>query len=238
MNPLRLLETGPIAALLDFLFPPLCLGCGEYCEDPESICRRCQTRFDTFTGPVCANCGAVLGEGYPECPICRGDYKPLLAFADYREPLKEIIIQFKFKGITRAARFVAQRLVEQQRDEIARLRPEALVPIPLHPSREHTRGYNQATLFAIELARTLDLPVHEDVIERIGRRRPQSRIEHDDRERNVRGVFAARENDYEPLRILLVDDVVTTGATAREAWCTLSDAGHRVVGIVSMAHGV
>lgn len=232
-----LLDTPLVRGALDFFFPPLCLGCGEFCDSDHDICERCLSRIDLLTFPVCINCGAVVPRGRA-CPECGPRYVPLCAYANYQPPLKDIIIQYKFKGLTSPAAFFAARLYDEFADIIDPLRADALVPIPLHPSRENTRGYNQAALFARALGRVIDLPVTEDLIIRTRRRAPQARIDRESRERNIRGVFEPVDSERAPLRVIVVDDVVTTGATVREARRVLESGHHVVVGAVAMAHGV
>ncbi len=112
-----------------------------------------------------------------------------------------------------------------------------LVPVPLHCSREKHRGYNQAALYAKEIGRLLEIPVREDILLRIKKRKPQSKLKFAERAVNIKGVFTvAYEADGEE-RVILVDDVVTSGATAAEARKELEKAGYQVCAVVAMAHG-
>ncbi len=234
-----LLHNPLVSGLLDFLYPPLCLGCGEYCEEEPCVCARCRNRIDTFTTITCLSCGAMIPL-QQTCPICRERYLPLFAYGNYVDPLKEIIRQFKFKGITSPARMIAPLVCDQFGETLYSLasRADALLPIPLHPARLHRRGYNQAELFARALSEVLLMPVATDVLYRNRRRRPQARIDRDQRVRNIRDVFAVDAHAAESCRYILVDDVVTTGATVREAKRVLLQSGHRVLGVIAMAHGV
>ena len=240
--PMRLefFHTNPlVTGMLDFVFPPLCLGCGEYYDGADQVCERCRQAIETFSAVTCLRCGALLPL-LRECPECGENFLPLFAYGNYRPPLKDIVLQFKFHGITSPARLIAPEVCDQFGEAIYSIasRADALVPIPLHPRRENMRGYNQAELFARRLAPVLLLPVRDELLERVRYRRPQSLIDHRRREQNVRGVFAVDADQTEPCRCLLVDDVVTTGATVREAARTLRRAGHEVLGVIAMAHGV
>lgn len=235
-----LIDNPVVRSVLDFLFPPLCLGCGEYYDEEEIICRRCESKVNAlaFEGMICAGCGGVMSAS-GRCPECGPEFWPLLAFGDYRPPLKDVILHFKFKGIVSPAAWVARRLAGRIGPELELTGARVLMPIPLHPRREYKRGYNQAELFADALGRELGLPVEADILARVKHRRPQARIDHQRREENVRGVFEVLEEGREDIGgILLVDDVVTTGATVREARRALEAAGYRVVGAVAMGHGV
>ncbi|HQL25019.1 MAG TPA: double zinc ribbon domain-containing protein, partial [candidate division Zixibacteria bacterium] len=185
-----LIENPVTRSVLDFLFPPLCLGCGVFYDGDNLVCGRCEAGLAAlaFEGTICAGCGAVMSAS-GRCPECGPAFWPLFAFGDYRPPLKEIILQFKFKGIVAPADWIAARLapvVDRYRSEIE---ASALVPIPLHPRREHYRGYNQARVFAEALGKRLGLPVETELLARVRHRRPQARIDRRRREVNVHGVF-------------------------------------------------
>jgi ComF family protein len=162
----------------------------------------------------------------------------LFAFGDYSGTLRETIIQFKFKGVTSPAGFVAGAVCERFGRAILGLGAYKLVPIPLHSGREHSRGYNQARLFADQLANRLGLPVTNDILRRVMRRKPQARLSEVERIRNIRGVFSVADNPPETERIILVDDVVTSGSTVLEAKRVLQDAGYVVPAVIAMAHGL
>lgn len=219
--------------LVDFLFPPLCLGCGGYNDSDQLACNDCVRRLQIVDDPTCINCGSVIPFGNT-CPVCGGEALLLYSDSLYVGPMEQIIVQYKFHGLTSPAEWFAERLVDRFGDRLAALDVEAIVPVPLHPSRQSKRGYNQAALFAKRLAERLDVPVHENVVVRTKNCRPQSRLAPDQREKNVKGAFKAIE-DVAPLRLILVDDVVTTGSTIVELASEVQRAGHTVAGLVSMA---
>ncbi len=223
--------------LLDFVYPPLCLGCGEFAENSELVCEKCLDDIDAFSQPICLNCWQSIPSG-ATCKACGDEGFVLFAYGDYSDPLKQIVIQYKFKGMTSVARAFASEIGGTFGDGVKSLAPDYLVPIPLHSSREYARGYNQAEILASELAPMLDIPVDCDVIYRTKRRTPQSRLTEAAREKNIRGVFDVPEKTHSGEVLVLVDDVVTSGSTAKEARRVLVDAGYRVPAIVSIAHGI
>jgi len=112
-----------------------------------------------------------------------------------------------------------------------------LVPIPLHPDRENQRGYNQAFIIAEKLTVLSEIKVSTELIYRTKKRKPQSKMDLKNRSKNIEGVFEA-DDDYKTCeRILLIDDVVTTGSTVKEAKKILEKAGHNVIGAAALAHG-
>ncbi len=226
-----------LKGFLDFFFPPLCLGCGKYYEDEDSICEACFQKIEEFAHPLCLNCDSIV-PGQSQCPICLKDSALLYVYADYRPPLKEIVINFKFRGITSPAKTFARLLASKFEKQFADLNIQAIVPIPLHAARKNQRGYNQAELLARELASLTNMELADNILYRRKRRRPQARLKLEKRKANVAGVFTAVECENEIKRVLLVDDVVTTGATVLEAKKCLEQNGYTVVGIVAIAHGL
>ncbi len=229
-----------LKGLLDFAFPPLCTGCGAYFEEPSGLCPKCLKAIDWYEDPFCLTCGDFVPRG-EACTRCGEDSFLLFPGGNYTDPLKRAVVNYKFHGATALAGVIAERVAGQFEDRIKKLRPTLLLPIPLHPSREHQRGYNQAEVFAEALARLLELPVETDLLFRDKRKRPQAKLRKSSRAANVRGVFSVDPEvavELESARLLLIDDVVTSGETVREARRTLADFGLNVVGAISMAHGL
>ncbi|UCD63659.1 MAG: ComF family protein [Candidatus Zixiibacteriota bacterium] len=222
---------------MDFVFPPLCLGCGDFTEDEDAVCESCRRTMATFNRPFCLNCLAFLPAA-GSCASCGESSRPLFAGANYVAPVEDIIIQFKFKNIATPARFFAKLIRDQFAEDILRLEADVLVPVPLYYSRESFRGYNQATVFAERVAELLSLRVETGIIVRTKRRRPQSRLNHAQRVTNIRGVFEVTAQADAGRKVILVDDVVTSGSTVREAGRTLERAGYTLAGVISMAHAV
>jgi len=226
-----------LKGMIDFVYPPLCAGCGAYAESPHCVCDRCLERIDWWDEPIPLTDVDFTPEGQNNDGRTRS-FTAYIA-ASYVDPLRQIIIQYKFRGAVAIAPVIADRLSAQFGAKIKKLAPAVLVPIPLHPSREHERGYNQAKVFSDELSKRLEIPVDDSLIVRVRKRRPQSRLGKSKRVANIRSVFALAPgvNLAERCnRVILVDDVITSGQTVFEARRTLQEAGFEVVGAVAMAH--
>jgi len=130
----------------------------------------------------------------------------------------------------------APLLYEPFQKQLQSLQAIMLVPIPLHVSRERYRGYNQAELFAKQLAVLLNLPVRKDILFRVEKRKPQAKLKLEKRADNIKGAFTVIEEAERGERVILVDDVVTSGATAKEAKKELEKAGYKVCAVVAIAH--
>lgn len=155
----------------------------------------------------------------------------LRAFAYFGGPLREAIHEFKYEGATVLAAPLGQFMacawpgLAPAGQEM----PDVLVPVPLHPRRERERGYNQAALLARELALHLHRPTVEDVLRRSRDTAAQVDLGTSERYANVRGAFRCVERRFSGQRVLLVDDVCTTGATIEAAAAALRLGGASVV---------
>ncbi len=217
---------------LDALFPPRCAGCFEWSRDV--FCARCTTELRPIGAPQCEMCGAPfdpLAYSAPICAECRDKTPPFLAARSafhFEGPLRVAIHRFKYQEKTalagRLAPFLAQAIA---RDAIlSDFSPQALVPVPLHRARHKKRGFNQSLLLARELGASLGVPVAE-LLKRTRDTPPQVGLNRKQRAENVRGAFILDAARFEQngARILLIDDVFTTGATLRECARSLKIAG-------------
>ncbi len=236
------------------LFPAPCLACGRLGADEPlglGLCRPCRARLRALDGAVCAVCGApIAGAALPagyRCGACRRRpprYDRLVAGWSYEPPLDEVIRALKFGRLEYLGRHLAERLAPildrapggASRGARAGT-PDAdlVVPVPLHWRRRLARGYNQAEAIARPLAKRLGLE-HARVLRRRRATPPQTALEREQRVRSVRGAFALRRrHDPRGRRVLLVDDVVTTGATLEAAAACLRRAGAARVTAVAAA---
>ncbi len=221
MNPrpsLHQLKTG----LLDLLFPLRCLGCG---SEGALICPACSPSLPRIEPPSCLRCGTPLGKGKPcsTCvshPLTIDGIRSMFLFAG---TARQAILQFKYKRLKAMAAPLGQLLAEFLR--CAPLPGEVVVPVPLHPKRLRRRGYNQASLLANEIGKLTGLPVAEGTLVRLRDTVSQARTAGAaERRSNVRDAFGCpRELHGE--KILLIDDVCTTGATLDACARTLKAAG-------------
>lgn len=229
-------KPGPLLSLLDFLYPSLCSGCGEYDEKGDGLCSLCKESILAFPNPICLNCEQLI-ENAATCGDCGEDKFPLFSHGVYADSLRNAIVSFKYQGVLSFCPWLAGMVAEKFAEQISSLEADKLIPIPLHPSREYSRGFNQATRFACELASRLDLPVDETTFIRIKRGQPQAKMKGATARRaNIAGAFSVTDSSESLARVILVDDVVTTGLTIAEARKTLSQAGFLVVAAISMAY--
>jgi len=216
--------------VLDVAYPPVCFCCDTFIERKKAlVCDSCWNRAVQFDYPFCANCREVL-EKNPSCPQCSGEYSlPVFALGHFTEPLNEIIHRFKYYGYKKLADDLAGRILDMYLNQLKWLKIDTIVPIPLHSYREKNRGFNQAALLTDIIGRGLGVRVDRNSLVRIKRTRDQTRLNPRQREENVKGAFRVMNDSLANIRVMIVDDVITTGATIREAHKMIDKADAKVV---------
>ena len=198
---------------IDFVFPPRCIVCG---RGAEFLCARCVAGMHGADPPANPEAWRSTGAGVT------GDVWPVFW---YEDAARKAVLALKFRGLWSGAEAMGERMAELAGRE--RFSFDVVVPVPLHPRRRRQRGYNQAELLARPVAASIGAPLRTDVIRRVRATHHQSLITDSARRRaNVAGAFEVPQGrDVAGLRILLVDDVVTTGSTVRECARALEAAG-------------
>lgn len=211
---------------LRLVLPPRCLLCGAAGDDGRDLCAGCRGDLAPNV-PSCPRCAMPLATPAPACGQCLRSEPPFArAWAPlrYAHPLDLLEARFKFRADLAAGRVLSSLLIEYATSE-APERPEWLIPIPLHASRLRERGYNQTLELLRPLAQALDAPIRADALVRVRATPPQTGFDAAARKRNLRGAFAVAPNTALPAHVAIFDDVMTTGATLREAAQTLRRAG-------------
>lgn len=188
--------------------------------------------------PICQQCGGFVPpqNKYTTCYNCY-KHPPTLslirATAWLTAPVRPIIHQFKYSGRTRLAHPLANLLIE--RWSLWEMDVDMVVPIPLHPEREQERGFNQSHLIAEPFAERVGIPLETEAVFRVRATRQQAELSSVDRRKNVAGAFQANGKLVRGQRILLIDDVVTTGSTLNAAGEALYKAGAESVSAYCVA---
>jgi len=217
-------------SVLDFIYPPVCLVCDTIVDEPdEPICQRCWDKIYTFDYIFCGNCEYPMS-GNLSCSNCSPDNAiPIMALGRYRDPLGEIVRDFKYRGFRKIGRQLANRLIAAHRNSLNNMKFDCIVPIPLHSYRLKSRGYNQSLIIAEALGQHLNILVRTDILLKTVNNKYQKSLDPAHRDANVRNVYMADSTKVEGKKIMLVDDVITTGATLREARRVIEKAGGRVI---------
>ncbi|MBI3267594.1 MAG: ComF family protein [Planctomycetes bacterium] len=221
-------------ALLDLVFPRHCYACGASLAATHErfLCAPCNSRIRFLGDRYCRRCGLGQGPYVPSetgclnCSTLELSFSRALGVASYEEVLRDLIHQFKFQGRVQLSVFLGELLVERVRAERFAEGLDVIVASPLHRRRERERGYNQAALLAERVAQAFLLPLARRGLRKVRETPSQTTLARTARFENLRGAFGVpRPSEVEGRRVLLVDDVLTTGATASEAARTLRAAG-------------
>jgi len=232
--------------LINLVLPPRCLGCGAGVETQGTFCPACWASLRFLEeAEGCARCGEPVGPGvmaFPgwQCARCLAEPPPFArarsAFL-YGGAVREAILAMKHGDRTEHARTLAGQMARAVSGLLAE--PDAvLVPVPLHRWRLWRRGYNQAALLAQALARETGRPWLPDALARVRATLPQQGLNREERRRNLRGAFRVTEAGRRKIAgriVVLVDDVLTTGSTARHCARALLAAGATEVRVATLA---
>ena len=222
-------------ALARLLYPPHCVVCLRPVSEDEDryLCRDCIARIDYVRDPTCPKCGHELGPHVTaerRCAHCNNmplRFDRAVAAAHHAGAARDMVLGLKFGARKHNTYPLSQLLAVRLADTDIPGRVGLIVPVPLHRSRLRTRGFNQAEMIARELGERFRLPVVTRNLRRIVNTPPQTRALSSARRRaNVKGAFALkRPRAFDGKSVLLVDDVLTTGATCSECAGLLKRAG-------------
>lgn len=232
--------------LLDLLFPPLCHCCKTFIPNAGDllICPACLTKITFLVAPLCPNCGTPFKteDGRDHlCGAClRHPPSHLSRSATlYAGPVQELIHRFKYGykvHLSDPLGIMVSQALLPFREEAA---PDLVVPVPLHRKRLRQRGFNQSQLIGEVLAKRWKLRVDLGSLYRERWTEPQTSLDAEQRRDNVKGAFAVRRPErLKGKRVLLVDDVCTTGSTLRACAEALEEAGAQAVFAVTVARSL
>jgi ComF family protein len=237
-NAARLLDRARRAAL-DVVFPPTCLACRAAVAEPGALCGACWRAMRFIERPFCDRLGTPfehdMGEGALsqralDSPPIFGRARAAVVFED--GPSRKLIHRLKYYDRMELARPMGAWMARAGRDILAEA--DALMPVPLHRARLWRRQFNQAAALAREISRLCGKPLDAGGIARVRPTRSQVGLSRTERARNMAGAFRCLR-DVRGRRIVLVDDVLTSGATANAAARALLDAGAKAVDVLVFA---
>jgi ComF family protein len=221
-----LVARGVRRLVLDLIFPARCIGCG---EGSSLLCAACRLALPEAANPRCMRCWRPQAASNT-CSSCRAEppaFDGLRAAFVHTGVARELVRGLKYRGMTALAEPMGSLLAGAMREH--RLVVDLVVPVPLSGLRRRTRGYNQAEELARALGRAAGLPVWPKALERTRHTAPQAGSGAEERLRNVAGAFRVRDDEVNGRRVLIVDDVTTTGATLSACSDALKGAGAQAV---------
>lgn len=227
--------------LLNLIYPRRCPVCDEIAGGKRLICEPCRLRLHPVLEPLCKKCGKPLSTGEAEyCPDCsrrKHLYTRGRAAFEYDSVMKESISRFKYKNRREYGDFYVREILKSCEAAVRSWNIDLIVPIPLHKSRRRKRGFNQAELIAKKLGKELGIPVSLDALFRVRKTKPQKELNDQERKSNLKHAFRTGKQDLEFKKILLVDDIYTTGSTIDAAASVLLDHGAEKVYFLSISIG-
>jgi len=234
-----------LTGLADLFLPDVCSGCGSADVSTGGLCEACNVKLLSLVSlPYCPHCGSTLGPNVPVyedgcggCPTVLPRFERVFRLGPYADPLRAAIRDMKYRrffGLRRRFGFMLAEAIRaaEQRGAASF---DVIIPVPMHWQRRIARGQDHAALLAATIARDLRVPLGRELL-RVRNTPPQINLSRTARAANVRGAFAvADKRSIAAARVLLVDDVTTTGATANEAARTLLAAGAATVSLAVIA---
>ncbi|MCX5820635.1 MAG: ComF family protein [Deltaproteobacteria bacterium] len=238
---------GILTGIADLIFPPRCITCDNLLErhGPLPFCPPCVDGIRFIRSPLCARCGVPFpvaeGEDHlcGDCLTAEKPYAVARAVGRYEETLLTAIHLFKYRGRIGIGEILGRIMADFAAGIWDMKVFERIVPVPLHRKRLRERGFNQAVILARELSKRFDIPLDFTSLRREVFTPPQVGLGREERSANVHGAFSARHPErITGRRILLVDDVYTTGSTLAECARVLLRANAEAVTVLTLARAV
>ncbi len=205
------------------------------------ICPDCIRKVHFIKEPACRKCGKEIFDESAEycfdCSVKEHDYEWGCALMNYDDAGRKIISDFKYHNRRDNADFLAEELYKRCRLQLELMEGDVLVPVPLYFWKKRVRGFNQSEVLALRLGRLADIPVCTNMLARTKNTKPQKSLEHGQRIRNLTGAFTTLKVPADVKRVILVDDIYTTGSTIDACAKVLKGAGVQKVFFVSACIG-
>ncbi len=237
---------GLLKGIKDLIYPNCCLACKNRIDPAEArdlVCGRCWEKIEKNLPPFCASCGRKMDKASRAKNICSNCLKFRFHFdrafspCAYTGTIKQLIHEFKYCGkdyLGEPLGSLMNKFIKDYRLPIEYL--DFIIPVPLHKIRTREREFNQAQVLSEQVAREFNKKVLPQVLLRSRPTRTQTELTFEERRKNVEKSFAVRDAELiRDTNLLLIDDVLTTGATSSEAARTLKDSGARIVFVMTLA---
>lgn len=226
----------------ELLFPRRCPVCDAVTFPFGALCcQKCRGKFLYLGEHYCMKCGKGLTASEQEyCSDCR-KYPHMFERGRslYRyESVAGALFRFKYQNRQEYADFFGEELYCHLGSDLAAMQAQALIPVPLHKKRYHERGYNQAALLARALGKHCDIEVLENLVIRERKTIPQKQLNYAERQKNLKKAFKLCANDVKLKRVIIVDDIYTTGSTVDAVAATLLAGGVSHIFVVTLAAGM
>ena len=227
-------------AIINALFPPRCILCDELTESgKEEICPACKAYEIIMEEPVCKKCGrGILLDTEEYCGNCKRhgfSFSTGMMLYELTEEVEDALVLLKYKGRRDKGIFFGKKAGEVFGEKIKELGIQAIIPVPVHPNRRRERGYNQAEVIGESLAKVCGIPLVSEYRQRVKKTKALKDCSPEERLLNLLEAIHCEALPFDLKRVLLVDDIFTTGATMEACSRKLLEAGAEEVHILSIA---
>ena len=226
--------------MLSFLFPPICPLCAkELLDKGERICKICSKKQIFIKEPTCYSCGKSMRNQEKEyCSDCRQHPKNFergMGLCIYQKPVTDSLAAIKYKNERKFAKYYLEEIQKRKYRDLLQLKIDVIIPVPIHRKKRRKRGFNQAEEFGKRLSHYLEIPMNSSLLIRSKKTVPQKDLGPALRLKNLEQAFSCRKLPYRMKKVLLIDDIYTTGSTAEACSRALKKAGAEQVFLLVIA---
>ncbi len=226
----------------NLLFPRRCPVCDDIIKTwGELCCPDCRGKLQYVDANYCMKCGKGLShQGKEYCSDCRKySHKFIRARSLYcYESVASSLFRFKYQGRQEYADFWGEELYRYLGNDIRAMQADAIVPVPLHKSRQNERGYNQSVLLGKALAKHMEMPCLDKIAVRSKKTLPQKQLSYAERQNNLKKAFKLSVNDVKLNTVIIIDDIYTTGSTVDALSEVFLENGVKNVYVITLAAGM
>ena len=226
---------------MNILYPRRCPVCHQILtEKGILVCRACENQLHPIIKDYCLKCGRPVAPEVEFCPECRKVHREFdrgRGVFLYNNRMRQSLLHYKYYGSREYGEYYAASICRYMERDIRAWNPDVIIPVPLHRARRRKRGYNQAQILAENLGKMLCIPVDSKSLVRRKKTSPQKKLGHNERKKNLKNAFAVTPA-FRPVRkVLLVDDIYTTGNTLDAAAKALKEKGVEKVYFLTISIG-
>ena len=226
-----------LEALKNIFFPPLCFYCEKRIDTKDYLCEDCFKKIEFLYPPLCKGCSLPLSGKKEWCKDCEGEvkfYERVICVAFYKEPISSLLYLFKYYHYEYLGEFFAFLMIKHLlRIGFKFSNYDFISCVGLHPAREKERGYNQSAIISKIISNYFKIPFKELIFQE-RYRKSQTKLSLQERIENVKGSFKASD-EVEGKKVILVDDVFTTGSTAKECAKVLKEKGAKSIVVLTLS---
>lgn len=233
-----------VEEFMDMIYPPRCPVCGEVKKEKNRLaCSDCLEKLSWIQEPQCKKCGKMLATAEQEycfdCGKMQYHFESGYPLWNYDDVMRKSIADFKYGGRREYGKFYGEAMVQRYGKKFLSLKIDAIIPVPIHHTKRKERGYNQTEIIADIVGKKLGIPVWKNQLVRIRKTMPQKELKQQERLKNLEEAFAIKEKYHLPegTKVLLLDDIYTSGSTVEACTKVLLNAGIKKVYVTTLCIG-